>query len=238
MAETDLYRPVADYLKQQGYTVRGEVAHCDIAAVKDEELIVIELKRGLSLALLAQAVQRQKITESVYLAIPRPANKQRWLAQTQEVQHLLRRLELGLLLVSLTPGKPAVEVILHPVPCERRQRKKVRRAVLQEIERRSRDLNQGGSCRRKLVTAYRENAIHIACCLDALGPCSPRALRACGTGAKTLSILYRNVYAWFERSGRGLYVLSDQGKAELAQYPELTAHYREKISPAQEGQDG
>ena len=32
MPETDLYRPVHDYLVKQGYTVRSEVRHCDIAA--------------------------------------------------------------------------------------------------------------------------------------------------------------------------------------------------------------
>ncbi len=116
IAETDLYRPVYDYLVQQGFTVRGEVHHCDIAAVKGEELIIIELKRGLSLTLLAQAVQRQRLTDSVYVAIPRPANKRKWMAQSEGVQRVLRRLELGLLLVALTPGKPSVEVILHPLP--------------------------------------------------------------------------------------------------------------------------
>lgn len=237
ITETDLYRPVHDYLVQQGYTVRSEVHHCDIAAVKDDHLIVIELKRGMSLALLAQAVQRQKLTESVYVAIPRPVNKRKWQAQTEDVLHLLRRLELGLLLVSLSGRKPAVEVILHPLPSERRKRKAKTRAVLEEIARRSGDYNQGGSCRRKLVTAYREDAIHIACCLSTYGPLTPRALRELGTCDKTLAILYRNVYHWFEHTARGVYSLTATGAAELAEYAELVEHYQVVVAaqlPARE----
>ena len=221
-AETDLYQPVHDYLVARGYTVRSEVRDCDIAAVKGDALIVIELKRSLTLAFLAQAIKRQQLTDAVYLAIPRPTNRRKWTAQTKDVRRLLRRLELGLLLVS----SRSVEVAFHPLPAERQRRKGKRRVVLEEIGNRSGDYNRGGSTRRKLVTAYRENAIRIAACLSALGPCTPRQLRALGAGPKTLAILYRNVYGWFERQDRGLYALSARGHRELNNYPELAARYR------------
>ena len=229
MSETDLYRPMYDYLVSQGYTVRSEVHHCDIAAVKGEDLIVIELKKGFSITLLAQAVERQKITSSVYVAIPRPSNKRKWMGQTKTVQGLLRRLEIGLILVSLRKSKTPVEIIFHPLPFERHRRKAVHRAVIEEIEKRSGDFNEGGSVRRKLVTAYRENAIFVACCLRELGPVTPRKLRSLGTGKKTLSILGRNVYSWFERVSRGIYGLSSRGRAELEQYPELVERYKELL---------
>ncbi len=224
--ETDLYRPLHDYLVEQGYTVRSEVKNCDIAAVKDGDLIVVEMKRALNVPLLVQAVQRQKITESVYVAVPRPVNKRKWMGGSKGVQDVLRRLEVGLIFVSPNGRKPKVEVVFHPVPCERRKRKASHRAVLHEIERRSADFNQGGSCRKKIVTAYRENAVQIACCLDSLGPSCPKSLRTLGTGEKTLSILYRNVYGWFERVDKGVYALSAKGREELAHYPDLAEHYR------------
>lgn len=230
ISETDFYRPVHDYLVKQGYTVRAEVRHCDIAAMKGDDLIVVELKRTLNLGLIAQAVERQKITDSVYVGVPRPSSMRRWTAQTKSVQGILRRLEIGLILVSNSSSKPSVEVLFHPVPFERRKRKSVHRAVITEINGRTGDFNEGGSCRRKLVTAYRENAIHIACCLSERGPMSPKDLRALGTGDKTLSILYTNVYSWFERVGRGVYALSPQGRAEIEAYPELAEHYRSAIS--------
>ena len=268
ISETDLYRPVHDYLVRQGYTVRAEVKSCDIAAVRGDDLIVIELKRAINITLLAQAVERQKITDSVYVAVPRPSNMRRWNGQTKSLQALLRRLEIGLILVSTslskppvsrdlseaqrngspetsrrpspvsrdlsgaerngnpeTARKPLVQILFHPLPPERRKRKSAHRAVLTEINGRSADFNEGGSCRRKLVTAYRENAIQIACCLRERGPLSPKDLRALGTGEKTLSILYTNVYSWFDRVGRGLYALSAKGREEMGAYGELVEHY-------------
>lgn len=231
IVEADLYRPVRDYLVAQGYTVRGEVRNCDIAAVKGDDLIVIELKRALNVPLLVQAVQRQKLTDSVYVAIPRPSNMRKWQAESKGVQAVLRRLELGLILVSLKRGRPPVEIVFHPVPAERRRRKQAKRAVIQEIERRSGDFNEGGSTRRKIVTAYRENAVQIATCLAELGSLSPKKLRELGTGPKTQSILYRNVYSWFERVGQGVYALRSKGRAALTDYPELVKRYRNALEP-------
>ena len=54
---------------------------------------------------------------------------------------------------------------------------------------------------------------------------SPAELRSLGTGVKTYSILRSNVYGWFERIDTGLYGLSARGRADLAGYPELAAHY-------------
>ncbi|HEX2949362.1 MAG TPA: DUF2161 family putative PD-(D/E)XK-type phosphodiesterase [Armatimonadota bacterium] len=230
IAETDLSKPLQDYLTAQGYTVRCEVKHCDIVAVKDDALIIIELKRQMCLALLEQAVARQQLSDSVYVAIPRPANMSRWLVQSRGVRKVLRQLEVGLILVSPDAGKPAVEVVFHPLPAERRKRKRAQRAVLEEIEQRSGDYNRGGSCRRKLITAYRENAIHIATILADAGPLPPRALRSQGTGPKTLSILTRNVYGWFERIDRGVYGLTMKGRTELAAYPQLVAHFQKQCA--------
>ncbi len=38
--ETDLYPPIRDFLTAQGYTVRSEVNHCDITAVRGDELSI------------------------------------------------------------------------------------------------------------------------------------------------------------------------------------------------------
>jgi len=223
--ETDLCAPVRDYLTAQGYTVRSEVHNCDVVAVKGEDVIVVELKRALNLALIVQAAERQRITDSVYVAVPRPSNMRVWNRQTKGAQHILRRLEIGLVLVSTRAGRPAVDVLFHPLPFQRQKRKSRHRAVISEVHNRTADFNEGGSCRRKLVTAYRESAIRIACCLCERGPMSPKDLRALGTGDKTLSILRGNVYSWFERVSHGVYALTSTGAKELSAYPELVEHY-------------
>jgi hypothetical protein len=225
-SETDLAGPLYAHLAEQGYTVRSEVKDCDIAAVKGDDLLIIELKKALTLPLVVQAVRRQRLTDSVYVAIPRPSNKWKWWKESRGTQHLLRRLELGLILVSLDPGKPPVEVVFHSLPFTRRKRAKSRRAVLEEISHRTADYNRAGSTRTKLATAYRENAIHIACCLEAGGRMSPARLRALGTGPKTLSILGFNAYGWFERVAHGVYALTGRGSQDLKDWPELRKRYR------------
>ncbi len=227
--ETDLYQPVHDFLVAQGYTVRAEVNHCDITARKGDDLILIELKRHFGIDLLLQASERQRISDSVYVAFPAPTDlgrSRRW----RGIKRLLRQLELGLILVFTDSPKPRIEIVFHPLPYQRRKNKAARRAVLQEIAARSGDYNQGGATRTKLVTAYRENAIHIACCLDKLGPLTPRRLRALGTGPKTLSIVSSNFYGWFERIARGVYAITPAGNAALDDYPELAGQYRQQLA--------
>jgi hypothetical protein len=223
LRETDLYAPVRDYLVAHGYAVRSEVLGCDIAAVKDGDLIVVELKRQLSLDLLVQATQRQRITASVYIAVPRPERIpwRRW----QALQHVVKRLELGLILVTFGGNAPRVEIAFHPIPFTRRKQARRRRAVIEEMAGRSGDHNQGGSRGRKLMTAYRENALRIAWRLSALSPQRPRDLRALGTCEKTRAILYDNVYGWFERVDTGLYALSAAGRAALEEYAGIVAEF-------------
>ena len=217
-------RSIRSCLVEQGYTVRSEVENCDIAATRNGELIIIEMKRRFETQLLIQAARRQRITDSVYIAVPRPKGgiyTSRW----RGIRHLLRRLELGLIIVSFRRKKAQVEVVFHPLPCTRRKMKAARRAVLREIENRSGDFNTGGCVRSEIVTAYRENAIHIACALAKFGELQTRTLKALGTGAKTTSILYDNHYGWFERVGRGVYGLKARGRAALERYSELLGHY-------------
>jgi len=220
--ETDLYEPIRDFLASQGYTVRAEVVNCDIVAYKDGRLLVVELKRRFSIDLLLQAIDRQRVTNLVYVALPGPFNLRRE-SRWHGIKKLLRRLELGLIVVDLHREKPQAKVVFHPALHRTKRLTHERLAVLEEMIGRSGNRNQGGSTREKLVTAYRENAIHIACCLERYGPLTPQQLRALGTGSKTTSILYKDVYEWFDRVSRGLYALSPRGRTALKDYPDLVA---------------
>ncbi|MBS02453.1 MAG: hypothetical protein CMQ24_07085 [Gammaproteobacteria bacterium] len=219
--ETDLFPPVRDYLEKNGYTVRSEVRNCDIVAVKDSDVIVVELKTGMNVSLLIQATDRQRITDSVYVAIPDPPGRKG--AHWRGIKRVLRQLELGLILVTFSPRRTIVSVAFDPLPYRRTKRSKRRGAVIQEVADRSADYNTGGSTRTPLVTAYRENAIYIACCLAEMGPSSPKALRAVGAGAKTTSILSSNFYGWFQRVARACYQVTESGRAETARFPEIHA---------------
>jgi hypothetical protein len=230
--ESDLAAPVTAFLAAQGWTVRSEVKDCDVAAVRGNDLLVVELKKSLTLALLVQAVRRQRLTDTVYLAVPRPGSVWQWRRANRGVLHLLRRLELGLLFVSNDPDRDPVEVVLQPQPLARRRKAAARRAVLEEVGQRSADYNTAGSTRRKLVTSYREQALRIACLLKRHGELAPRDLRALGTGPKTQSILYDNVYGWFQRVGTGAYRLAAHGAKDIGAYPELVRRFQTEAEAA------
>jgi hypothetical protein len=217
MKETELFEPVCSYLQQHGYSVNAEVKHCDITATKDDDLIIVELKTSANMQLVIQATDRQKITDTVYVAIPDPGRSRRFLG----VCRVLRRLELGLLLVTDSRLGRSVKKVFDPLPYQNQKIGRKRRAIIEEIADRSANYNIGGSTRTKLITAYRENAIFVATCLENLGESSPKALRIYGTGEKTQSILASNHYGWFQRVDRGVYRLTEQGVHDLASFPEL-----------------
>ena len=96
--ESDLYDPVANYLRNLGYEVRGEVRSIDLVAIHETELVVVELKLRMSLDLILQAVERQRTADSVYVAVAARSSGPA-IRNHRRIRRLLRRLELGLILV-------------------------------------------------------------------------------------------------------------------------------------------
>ncbi|MFC4320462.1 DUF2161 domain-containing phosphodiesterase [Litchfieldia salsa] len=232
LLEVDLYKPIQRYFVKQGFEVYGEVNDCDLVAMKEEELVVVELKKTLNIELLVQGAKRQKLTDQVYIAIPR--GKQNFRSKKwKDICHLIRRLELGLILVSFSGNRARVDIHLYPTPFDQKksysQNKHKRNSLIKEVNGRSGDYNIGGSTRTKIMTAYKENCIQIACYLEKYGPLSPKKLRSLGTGEKTLSILNKNYYRWFEKVSRGVYEINDTGKQEVNQFPELVEYYQRKL---------
>jgi hypothetical protein len=234
--EVDLFKPVSDFLIEQGYTVRSEVKDCDIAAIKDEELVIVELKKNLSVDLLTQAVNRQKCADIVYMAVPKP-KKLTSNAKWNDIIHLVKRLELGLILVSFKGKKGIVEIAVHPTPFDReasrRGNKRRREGIIKEAKGRHIDANIGGSTRTKLVTAYKESAIYVACCLEKYGPLSPKKVKELvEDGVKPAPILSMNHYGWFQKIERGIYGISDEGKEALIAHKQFAEYYYSKLAEA------
>ena len=225
MAETDLFEPIRLYLESHGYKVDAEVRNCDVVAIKDDDLIMIELKTSINMKLLIQATQRQAISNSVYVAIAEPKNKRRF----KDTKYLLKRLELGLLIISEGISGLRVTKLLDPLPSKKQKNKKKEYAVIKELGGRSKNYNKGGSVRTKLVTAYREKAIYIAICLQELGPSSPKLIRSLGGGEKTQAILSDNYYGWFCKLSRGMYKTTSEGNAALKLYPELSKQSKQVL---------
>ena len=222
--ETDLYSPVRDYLSGQGYCVRSEVKDCDITATRKDELVVVELKTNFNATLLIQAADRQRIADAVYIALPHPDNTDKK-RNFKGMCHLLKRLGIGLILVRFLKSGPRIEISFHPGPYTPAPRRKKRQTIIREIRDRSGEYNVGGTTGKKIVTAYRETAIFIACCLRKFGVLSPAKLRELGTGDRTQGILSRNFYGWFERESKGIYCLHPQGEEALDDYPDIVKYY-------------
>lgn len=218
LKETDLHAPVYELLKNRGYLVRSEVNGCDMSAIRDEQLVIVELKINVNLKLLIQATDRLSLTPLVYIAVPEPT---RMNAHWKGTVRLLKMLELGLILVSFGPTGNRARVEFNPHPYKPAVNRKKSNAVLKEALGRSGEYNIAGSTRKKLVTTYRENAIYIACCLQNHDSLQPRQLRAYGSGDKTQQILSKNHYGWFEKAGHGRYRLSEKGSEEIEHYPEI-----------------
>ena len=227
LRETDLFLPIRDYLIAQGYEVNAEVKNCDITAVKGGELVIIEMKTHFNATLLIQAADRQRIADAVYIALPHPADFRRQ-KNWRGMCHLLKRLEMGLILVHFLKSGPRVEISFHPLQQSERKNKKKRSTILREIHDRSAEYNIGGTGGESIVTSYREAAIEIAYLLDTYGHHSPAELRKRGTGRRTQSILSNNFYGWFERVERGVYKLHSDGKKAIGNYPEIVDYYKKR----------
>ncbi len=213
--ETELYLPVKEYLEERGYTVRGEVRSCDLAAVRGGELVLVELKMAFNLELVLQGNERKRIAAAVFLAVPRPKNcaSARW----RKILRLCRALGLGLLTVS---PRGLVEAACLPARQAPPRIAGERERLEKEFGARTGDHNLGGSRGRPLVTAYRERALAIARCLAEGELPLGEILAATGIG-NAASLLQKNHYGWFERVRRGVYCLSPGGRQALEDYADV-----------------
>ena len=212
--ETTLYLSVKRFLERLGFEVKGEVCGCDLVAVRDGEptaVVIGELKLSFTLDLVLQAVDRTAACDEIWLAV-RASRRGRGREADPRVKKLCRFLGLGLLSV-FASGK--VEVLVEPVPWRPRRDAKRRSKIVDEHRRRLGDPAAGGSTRQPIMTAYRQQALACAAAL-AHAPSRPRDLKAGMPDAP--KILLSNVYGWFVRVERGVYALSDGGRAALVRW--------------------
>jgi hypothetical protein len=221
--ESDLYAPVKAFLEAQGFAVKGEVNGCDLAAVRGNDLVLVELKVAFNLALVLQGIERQRAADLVYVAVEAPKSA-RAVPRWNECMTLCRRLNLGLLTVSFAAHRaPRVEVICEPGPYQPKRDLKGRARLVREFTLRSGDFNTGGVNRRPVVTVYRESALLVADHLRQYGPSQPKAVKAATGVAKASTILQDDVYGWFERVTKGVYQVTPKGLEALQTYADVVA---------------
>jgi hypothetical protein len=219
--ETALYLPVKRFLEKLGFTVKGEVGGCDLVALSgdDPPIVVIgELKLSFNLELILQAVDRAGAADEVWLAANLSA-RGKGRESDARYRNLCRRLGFGMLAVTSSGD---VEVIVKPPTTAMRRDPKKRSRLVAEHRRRIGDPALGGSTRAPIMTAYRQQALACASALSG-GPRQVRELRK--TIPDAGKILLHNVYGWFDRAERGIYVLTDAGRGALKRWPQQPVEF-------------
>jgi hypothetical protein len=214
--ETSLYLPVKRHLENLGFTVKGEIGGCDLVALSGDDppvVVIGELKLRFNLELILQGVERAGVCDEVWLAA-RLSKRGKGRESDARYRNLCRRLGFGMLGVT---DRGDVEVLVAPATVSPRRNPKKRSRLVSEHQRRKGDPVAGGSTRMPIMTAYRQQALSCAAAMVA-GPCRVRDLRAENPDAG--KILLHNVYGWFDRVDRGIYILTDAGHAALKRWPQ------------------
>lgn len=202
--------------------MKGEVGAADLVAVPKGapegcEPIIVELKTSFSLTLFHQAINRQAMTDQVYIAVPRKTGKAALVAIRRN-KMLCRRLRIGLITVRLSDGK----VVVHCEPKDfvPRKVKAKKTKLLSEFERRHGDPNEGGMTSSGMMTSYRQGALRCAKVLHDEGACKGSYVAKMAGFEKATSLMRNNHYGWFERIESGVYGLTPEGAAALEEHAE------------------
>ena len=214
--ETTLSAPVKTFLETLGFTVKGEVGGCDLMGLSADApplVVVCELKMSFNMELVLQGVERAAVADEVWLAA-KLSKKGKGREADARFRNLVRRLGFGLLGVT---DSGTVEVLLSPDAVAAKRNPRKRSKLIAEHQRRRGDPVLGGGSRAPIMTAYRQSALACAAMLEA-GPLRPRDITPAVPKAPT--ILRRNVYGWFANPERGLYAITEAGRAALARWPQ------------------
>ena len=207
--ETDLYAPIKQLLEGQGYEVNGEIGSADVVGVRgDEEPVIVEMKTGFSLSLFHQGIDRQSLSDKVYVAIPQLKTKA-FKSSLKANKSLCRRLGLGLISVRLKDGH--TEIHIDPAPYRPRKSEPKQARLLREFARLVGDPNTGGATRQGLITAYRQDALRCIMILTQSGPLKAAEVSKLSKVEHARRMMSDNHYGWFERVTTGIYGLSPKG---------------------------
>jgi len=214
--ETDLYVPIKLLLEGQGYEVKGEIGSADVVGVRaNEEPVIVELKTGFSLSLFHQAIERQSLSDNVYVAVPNLKTKA-FRGSLKANTALCRRLGLGLISVRLSDGHTQIHI--DPAPYRPRKSKPKQARLLREFARLVGDPNKGGATRQGLITAYRQDALRCLKILSDSGPLKAAEVAKASEVENARRLMADNHYGWFERVKTGIYNLSPKGCEAKSEY--------------------
>ncbi len=223
-AEKELYLPTRHFFEKQGFSVDGEVKNCDLVAIKNDIVVVAELKKTFNISLVYQLMERKNITPYVYAVIFRPKNFRD--NKTKQMLKLVKLLGVGLLVVSDASG--IIEEIVAPNNdiSNIKVNTKKRNIVSKEFNKREFRENTGGVNRKKILTAYRENSIAALCVADTYSVVETRKVKD-----KIKKAVQSNYYDWFYRIKIGVYGATEKGLQAMknSEFQEVVLFYKSEV---------
>ena len=229
--ESDLYAPVCEYFESVGYTVQAEVKNCDLVAVKDSETIIAELKTSFCLKLVYQALERQSVSDLVYVVIPRPkkgAKSTEW----RNMLKLMKKLDIGIITVAMDSELKTVDIVSVPSGHSQKHNSNKKSKLSKEFKDRNVNENIGGINKTKILTAYKEKCIHALCLAEKNGNVTPAMLKAELNDVYADRIPRSNYYGWFAKVSKGVYGISNKGFEILNgnEYTKAVEYYRNLVN--------
>lgn len=214
MKEISLYEPVKELFIGLGYQVKAELKDIDMTAIKEDETLLIELKTDLNLKLILQGAKRQRLSDHVYVAVPKPNYKVARSASYRDKQYLLRRLGLGLIHVDIKTqvAKIVLDPVLMDIKAAQRRNKNKKEVLINEFEGLSLDVNIGGMQGAKM-TLYKQNELKLLNLLKDGQPHSTKEMVIATGDTKIARVPQMNFNQYFERVKVGWYRLTDIGVA-------------------------
>lgn len=229
--ESDLYAPVCEYFESVGYTVQAEVKNCDLVAVKENETVIAELKTSFCLKLVYQVLERQSVSDLVYVVIPRPkkgAKSTEW----RNMLKLMKKLDIGIITVAMDSELKTVDIVSVPSGHSQKHNSNKKSRLTKEFKDRNVNENVGGINKTKILTAYKEKCIHALCLAEKNGNVTPAMLKAELNDVYADRIPRSNYYGWFKKISKGIYGISDKGLEVLKgnEYSKAVEFYRDLVN--------
>lgn len=216
MKETELYAPVKTLLNSMGYYVKAEVKSVDILAVSEQQTIAVELKTAITMKLIYQAIDRQKIADQVYVAIPKTA-MQSHKENFKSFELLLNRLGIGLIIVLGDDAHIRQEPKVLDISLSNRRNTRQKKTLMNEFHERINHVNVGGT-KGKVLTLYREKALLVAHALMQHPGLSTTELKHYTQIENVSSILLKNYERWFIKIDRAKYSIHPDKIDEIKMY--------------------
>lgn len=221
MLEKELYPIVANYFKENGFLLDGEVNDVDILCIKDEVTVAVELKLELNFKVIIQASKRQKLFDLVYIGIKTPKSLKSNIFKDKI--YLLKRLGIGLIIIN--PISNTLSIHSDPVESNiniyKSRNKEKKESIILELKERKYKNNIGGVNKVKTITKYRQDCLIVLDTLKTNGAMSGKNIKKITGVEKATSIMSLNYYGWFVKINRGVYDISKFGETEFLNYEKI-----------------